>query len=110
MDLRDILSIAIASVIVLVVAHIAVFWVVRTLYPPQVPVQDHAPVAASPPITMQPPAQVFTQPVVEEQAVHVPTYQAPVQLEAAREEGSDNFSLNPSAPTKRDAGVGGSNP
>ena len=34
MDFKDILSIAIASLIVLVVAHFAVFWVVKTLYPP----------------------------------------------------------------------------
>jgi hypothetical protein len=107
MDLRDILSIAIASIIVLVVAHVAAFWVVRTLYPP-------APPRVEPQVFVAPPAApppVFTQPPVEEQqVVNVPTYQAPIQLEAAREEGSDNFSFNSSAPTKRDAGVVGSNP
>jgi hypothetical protein len=108
MDLRDILSIAIASIIVLVVAHVAAFWVVRTLYPPVAPPRVESQVFVAPPPA---PPLVFTQPPVEEQqAVNVPTYQAPIQLEAAREEGSDNFSFNPGVPTKRDAGVVGSNP
>ena len=72
MELKDILTIAVASIIVLVVAHLAVFWVVRTMYPPsQVQVQP----------------QVFTQPVVEQQQnVVIPTYEAPIPVEAPRKE------------------------
>lgn len=104
MDLRDILSIAIASLIVLVVTHIAVFWVVRTLYPPPA---TAFPAPAPVPAPVQPPSQVFTQPAIEQQEshVHVPTYETPVQLEAAREEGAANFFVGPSASAARDSGL-----
>lgn len=70
MELTDILTIALASIIVLVVAHLAVFWVVKTLYPPATP--------------------VFTQPTVIQQPdvqhISIPTFEAPVPTEAPREE------------------------
>lgn len=73
MELKDILTVAFASIVVLIVVHIAVFWVVRTLYPPTLPVQ-----------------QIFTQPPVihqePQQDVILPTYEAPVPIEAARQE------------------------
>jgi len=78
MDLQEILSIALGTLIVVVIAHIAVFWVVRTLYPPtQVQVQPQ-PVFTPPPIQLQP---------EPEQHVSVPTYAPPVPVEAPRQEG-----------------------
>lgn len=86
MDLRDLLSIAFASLIVLVVAHFAVYWVVKTLYPPA-PAQAQAPA----PVFVPPPAQPtvsFTEPpVTEQQNVSIPTYEAPLPAQAPREEG-----------------------
>ena len=81
MELSEILSIAFASLIVLVVTHFVVYWVVKTLYPPAA-----APVAPLPP----PPAAVsFTDPVsTEQQNVVVPTYEAPLPAEAPREESA----------------------
>jgi len=76
MDLQEILSVALGTLVVVVVAHIAVLWVVRTLYPPtQVQVQ---PVFTPPPIQLQP---------EPEQHVSVPTYTPPVPMEAPLQEG-----------------------
>ena len=76
MDLQEILSVALGTLIVVVIAHIAVFWVVRTLYPPtQVQPQ---PVFTPPPIQLQP---------EPEQHVSVPTFTPPVPVEAPRQEG-----------------------
>ena len=78
MELKDILVVAFATLIVLVISHIAVFWVIRTLYPP-------------PPVVQQQAEMVFTQPPVQQQPepqqhVSIPTYEAPVSVEAPREE------------------------
>ena len=75
MTIQDILSIAIASLVVLVVAHFTVVWVVKTMYPPPAPAPR--------------PTVSFTAPPVQEQEQHVsvPTYEAPVSAEAPREEG-----------------------
>lgn len=85
MELKDVLTISISALIVLVVAHLAVFFVVRTMYPPP-PSQAPVPV----PVTVVPEQQpVFIQPpVVKEQEQHVviPTYETPVPVEAPREE------------------------
>lgn len=78
MDFKDILSVALASLIVLVLAHLAVYWVVKTLYPPT---------PQRPSEVQQEPA-VFTEaPVTQQQDVRIPTYEAPVPAEAPREEG-----------------------
>ena len=75
MELQEILSVAIGTLLVVVISHFAVFWVVRTLYPP-------APVA-----TVAAPVPVFTPPpVLEQQNVVIPTYEAPIPVEAPREE------------------------
>lgn len=82
MELKDVLTISISALIVLVVAHLAVFFVVRTMYPP-VPSTTPVPL----PVVEQQP--VFIQPpVVKEQEQHVviPTYETPVPVEAPREE------------------------
>ena len=73
---------AIGTLVVVVLSHFAVYWVVKTLYPPppkviQVPV----PMPAVPP-----PQQAYTPPAVTEQHVELPTYAPPVSVEAPREE------------------------
>lgn len=73
MELKDILTISISSLIILVVAHIAVFWVVRTLYPPSSPVYVSLAQAPAPP-----PVTFIEPPSIEQQNVTVPTYEAPV--------------------------------
>jgi hypothetical protein len=78
MDLKDIVTVAIASIIVLVVAHLAVFYVVKTLYPPA-PVVPPAYVPIAPgPVYMPPAEQV--------QHVSIPTVASPPPLDAPREE------------------------
>jgi hypothetical protein len=82
MELQEVLSLAIGTLIVVVLAHFAVYWAVKAMYPPppkviQVPV----PVAVPPP-----PAQTYTPPAVIEQHVELPTYAPPVSVEAPREE------------------------
>jgi hypothetical protein len=76
MELKDILTTAIASIIVLVIAHLVVFWVVRTLYPPP-----------PPPAPFQ---QTFTQPTVTyqepQQHVTIPTHEADIPTQAPRQE------------------------
>lgn len=73
MDLKDILSVAIASLIVIVVSHIGAFWVIRTLYPPVI--QQQPIILPTPP----PPPVVLTEPPsIEQQNVTLPTYETPV--------------------------------
>ncbi len=84
MDVQTIVSIAIASLVVFVVAHFAVFWVVKTMYPPsQEPQSEPKPVVT---FSSEPP-QVFTPPVQDIQHVTVPTYEAPVPAETPDKEG-----------------------
>lgn len=73
----------IGTLVAVVLGHLAVYWVVKTLYPPppkviQVPV----------PVQMPMPAPAYTPPPVTEQQQHVqlPTYAPPVSVEAPREE------------------------
>jgi hypothetical protein len=85
MELQEILSVAIGTLVVIVIAHFAVFWVVRTLYPPPV-------VYMPQPQPQQPQQQVFTPPAVIPQAepiqnVTIPTYAPSMPVEAPREEG-----------------------
>lgn len=74
MDLQEILSVALGTLIVVVIAHVAVFWVVRTLYPPT----QIQPVFTPPPVLVQ------REP---EQHVSVPTYTPPMPVEAPLQEG-----------------------
>jgi hypothetical protein len=91
MDLSGILSIAFATLITLVVAHIAVFYVIRTLYPPSQPQPK--------PIHIQPPQETVSN-------VVVPTYEAPVPVEAPREEEQRKGPPPPVATSiKRESGV-----
>ena len=86
MELQEVLTLSISTLITVVLAHLAVYWVVKTLYPPppkviQVPV----PMPMAQPVTPAP-TQAFTPPPVTEQHVQLPTYAPPAPVEAPREE------------------------
>jgi hypothetical protein len=70
MDVQQILSVAIGTLITVVAAHLAVYWVVKTLYPPPPQV-----VMVPAPMQAPAPAPVFTPPPVIEQHVELPTYE-----------------------------------
>ena len=75
MELKDIITVSISSLIVITVAHIVIFWVIRTLYPPA---PAPAPAQAPAPVYV-PPAPTFIEPPsIEQQNVTLPTYEAPV--------------------------------
>lgn len=83
MELQELLVLITGTLVAVVLSHFAVYWAVKTLYPPppkviQVPV----PVPAAPP----PAQQAYTPPAVPEQHVELPTYAPPVSVEAPREE------------------------
>jgi hypothetical protein len=81
MELQDVLTMAIATLVVVVLSHFAVYWVVKTLYPPP-PKVIHVPV----PMAIPPPQQAYSPPAVLEQHVELPTYATPVSVEAPSEE------------------------
>ena len=76
MELTDVLTIALSTLITVVAAHLAVYWVVKTLYPPIAP----TPVYTPPVEVVQPPPP---EPV---QHVDLPTYEAPNPVAPASEE------------------------
>jgi hypothetical protein len=78
MELSDILTVAVASILVLVIAHLAVFYVVKTLYPP-------APMAPPAYVPLAP-APAYTPPAEQVQHVSIPTVASPPPLDAPREE------------------------
>lgn len=96
MDLQEILTVALSTLIVVVLSHIAVFWVVRTMYPPSVPVVPQ-------------PQPVFTPPPVLEQHVTLPTYEAPVPTQAPSEKREGPPPAE-STSIRRDTGVDMPNP
>lgn len=98
----DILGTALSVLVILVLTHLAVFWVVRTLYPPSQPPPAPEPAPAPAPVQ-----QTFTQPSQVEQASHVtvPTYETPVQLEVPSQERGANFTVTPNPPIQREAGL-----
>lgn len=98
MDLQEILTVALSTLIVVVLSHIAVFWVVRTMYPPSVPV-----------VQIPQPQPVFTPPPVLEQHVTLPTYEAPVPTQAPSEKREGPPPAE-STSIRRDTGLGTSNP
>lgn len=93
----EIVSIAIATLVVLVLAHFAVYYVVRTLYPP--PPAAPAPV----PVPAAAPEPVFIQPPEQHQDVRIPTYETP--LETTRKEGATPIGELQNPPVQRDTGV-----
>ena len=84
MELQEILSLAIGTLITVVAAHLAVYWVVKTLYPPP-PQVVMVPTPVAP---VAPPPPVFTPPAVPEQQqnVELPTYAPRVSVETPNEE------------------------
>jgi hypothetical protein len=82
MELTDVLTVAVSTLIVVVLSHLAVYWVVKTLYPPQPPVVLRETVYTPPVSTVQP------LPPVEEPIQHVdlPTYEAPNTVASPPEE------------------------
>ena len=80
------LVLAMSSLVMLITIHLAVFGVIRWMYPApqqQQQVRFAEPVIERPP----PPPPPFTQPSQERQEVNVPTYAPPVSVEAPREDG-----------------------
>jgi hypothetical protein len=82
MEVTQFLSLALSSLVVIVVLHFVVFWVVKTMYPPQ-------PVAPLPiqvmPVPPPPPPPAFTEPPpIKENVdrVTIPTYETPLPVEA----------------------------
>ena len=96
MDLQEILTVALSTLIVIVLSHIAVFWVVRNMYPPVVQMQVQ-------------PQPVFTPPPVLEQHVTLPTYEAPVSAQAPSEKREGPPPAE-STSIRRDPGVDMPNP
>jgi hypothetical protein len=80
MEFGNILSLAMSSLIMLVVIHITVFYVVRTMYPP---------LRRTPQPQPQPqPQSVFTEAAnTEKQNAVLPTYEAKVSADPPRQEG-----------------------
>jgi len=89
MEAYDVLVMAMSSLIMLIVIHVAVFGVVRWMYPPTPP-QQHVRFAEPP---LPPPP--FTQPSQMKQEVNVPTYAPPVSMEAPREERQPSGTAKP---------------
>ncbi len=85
MDLQEVLTVSVSALVTVVLAHLAVFWVVRTLYPPP-PKVIQVPVPM--PMAPAPPAQTYTPPAVieQQQNVQLPTYAPSAPVEAPREE------------------------
>lgn len=95
-SLSNVLSVLFATLLLIVVVHIAVFFVVRHMYPP-IPArssQQNEHVYHPPPPSQQ-----------QEQYVELPTYEEPVSksTEASREEGTTSLAtLVESATIQRD--------
>ena len=89
MNVTEIVATAIATLIVLVLAHLAVYWVVKTLYPPQVQTAQIAvPAPAIIPIEEPVKTVTFTEPTsTVQQNVDLPTYEAPGPNAPPREAG-----------------------
>ena len=82
MEAYDVLVLATSSLIMLILIHVSVFGVVRWMYPQPQPQPQVRFVEPAPP----PPPPPFTQSSHVKQEVNVPTYAAPVSVEAPRED------------------------
>ena len=98
MDAYDVLTTAMSSLIMLIVIHLAVFGVIRTMYPPAPPVQQ---VRFAEPVVAPPPP--FTEPPQMKQEVNVPTYPPPVPVAPPNEEGRTELGKAPSSAAERPA-------
>ena len=93
MDFSNILSVALSALVLLVIIHLTVFYVIRTMYPPTRKVTFAPAPAPAPQVPPPPPAvPVFTEaPNIEKQNAVIPTYEANVPLDPPREEGSTDI-------------------
>ena len=104
MEVTQFLSLALSSLVVIVILHFVVFWVVKTMYPPQA-------VAPLPvPVMPVPPPVAFTEPPPVKQDVDrvvLPTYETPLPVETPREEEPRRTGPPPPEETsiRRKAGV-----
>lgn len=104
------LTLAMSSLIMLVLIHLSVFAVVRWMYPAQPPPPQVrfaepmvAPPPPPPPSFTQSSALPFTEPPHLKQEVNVPTYASPVSVEAPREDGRADGGKAPSTAAERPA-------
>jgi len=96
MEAYDILATALSSLIMLIVIHLSVFGVIRWMYPP---IQATTAVRFVEPA----PRPSFTQPPEVKQEINVPTYPAPIPVEAPREEGGTELGKASSSAAERPA-------
>lgn len=114
MNATEIVATAVATLVVLVLAHVAVYWVVKTLYPPQpavLAVREPDPIPAPTPTPAPAPAMTFAEPPpTVQQDVTLPTYETAVPAEAPRE-GGERRGPPPAERTsiRRDPGVAAPN-
>ena len=112
MNATEIVATAVATLVVLVLAHVAVYWVVKTLYPPQpavLAVREPEPMPALAPAPA--PTVTFAEPPpTVQQDVTLPTYETAVPAEAPRE-GGERRGPPPAERTsiRRDPGVASAN-
>jgi hypothetical protein len=101
MEALDVITLALSSLIMLILIHISVFALVRWMYPvqPPAPMVRFAEPAPQPP----PPPPPFTEPPHMKQEVNVPTYAPPVSVEAPREAGRVDGGKAPGAAAERPA-------
>lgn len=95
MEALDVITLALSSLIMLILIHISVFALVRWMYP----VQPPAPIVRF----AEPPPAPFTEPPHMKQEVNVPTYAPPVSVEAPREAGRVDGGKAPGAAAERPA-------
>jgi hypothetical protein len=81
MNVLEIASLALTSLIILVVIHLSVFWVVKTMFPAPVAVP-----APPPPVPAPVLQQVYVEPPEMKQELNVPTYEPPVPVATPRTE------------------------
>lgn len=81
MFLTDVVTLAVGTLITLVLVHLAVFWVTKPSAQPQIVyVQQPAPIQQAPPPQQQ---MTFGQPPETFQSTHVPTMEPQVQMPPA---------------------------
>ena len=93
MEAYDVLVTAMASLIMLIVIHVAVFGVIRWMYPPYV----------QPQVRFVEPPPPFTEPPQMKQEVNVPTFTPPIPVAPPSEEGRAELGKAPSTAAERPA-------
>lgn len=84
MEVTQFLSLALSSLVVIVILHFVVFWVVKTMYPPQVVAPLPVPIPQPPVVPV-----AFTEPPPVKQDVDrviLPTYETPLPVETPGKE------------------------